>query len=53
MFYDALFAPYLLFLPPSSSPADPETGADATVDGDSYYTESAYYNVQAADDVQE
>ena len=30
MFCDALFAPYLLFLPPSSSPVDPETGADAT-----------------------
>ena len=29
MFCDALFAPYLLFLPPSSSPVDPETGADA------------------------
>ena len=30
MFCDALFAPYLLFLPPSSSPVDPETGVDAT-----------------------
>ena len=29
MFCDALFAPYLLFLPPSSSPVDPETGVDA------------------------
>ena len=30
MFCDALFAPYLLFLPPSSSPVDLVTGADAT-----------------------
>ena len=30
MLCDALFALYLLFLPPSSSPVDPETGADAT-----------------------
>ena len=30
MFCDALFALPLLFLPPSSSPVDPETGADAT-----------------------
>ena len=30
MFCDALFAPYLLFLPPFSSPVDPETGVDAT-----------------------
>ena len=30
MFCDALFAPYLLFLPPSPSPVDPETGVGAT-----------------------
>jgi len=29
MFCDALFAPHLLILPHSSSPVDPETGADA------------------------
>ena len=30
MFIDALFASYLLFLPPSSSSVDPETDTDAT-----------------------
>ena len=30
IFCDSLFAPYLLFLSPSSSPVDPETGVDAT-----------------------
>ena len=29
MFCDALFAPYLLFLPPFSSPVDLETSVDA------------------------
>ena len=29
MLCDSLFDPYLLFIPPSSSPLDPETIADA------------------------
>ena len=50
------------FLSPSFSPfrssrlSQPDAGAQelyATVDNDSYYTEGAYYYVQAADDDQE
>ena len=34
-------------------PDDGVQEPDATVDDDSYYTGGAYYNVQAADDIQE
>ena len=44
--------------PPFHSPwlSQPDVGAqelDATIDDDPYYTEGAYYYVQAADDDQE
>ena len=47
------FAPSFPLFSSSSRMPQPDVGAqgpDATVDDDPYYTEGAYYYVQAADD---